>query len=550
MANVEFLALSGLDDKEKSCLVLNINDNIFILNCGIDIPSVSTLGIQGFVPDFAYLAENKSKIKGLFIGTAYYEKFGGLQYMKDELIPKIYTSEFNKKIIEGEINKKLDFEVLTSLTPIVFNNIKVTPFKIANFLPSSLGFIFSVDDENYIYIEDGVVTATNSKFTKNDLLALFPITNGKKNILLTTPGIVNVESGFAAPHFDPQHFINGIIEDAQRTIIALYSFELYKISAIFESAIKFNRQVTFVNKKTLALARELQSQGYLQKNVKIVDFESVKGNNSVIIIVDENKHKLYVLMESIIAGECQPFIFNAQDTFLFASSTINGYEKKEADLFDNVNRTHVKHAIKLDKQIIDFKPGGEDLKFLVSLFQPAYVIPVDALYMKFVLMARAISELIPTQKILILDNGRKIKFNNGVYDTHFENIPINAQPISLEGAIDLAGGSLIERKQMQADGAVVVSFLIDQTNKKVLQSKYEMIGVGELNEENAGVLKGIKDEVNDEFNRTLAQLDGNSIREQIRDVKMNIRRKLDKQFLAKFEKRPLIVITTVLRSFR
>jgi ribonuclease J len=51
MAKIDFFALGGLDEHGKDCYVLNINGDIFLINCGISTPPSVTLGIKKIIPD-------------------------------------------------------------------------------------------------------------------------------------------------------------------------------------------------------------------------------------------------------------------------------------------------------------------------------------------------------------------------------------------------------------------------------------------------------------------------------------------------------------------
>jgi ribonuclease J len=53
MAKIEFFALGGLDEHGKTCYVLTINSDIFIIDCGITTPPAVSLGVKKIIPDFA-----------------------------------------------------------------------------------------------------------------------------------------------------------------------------------------------------------------------------------------------------------------------------------------------------------------------------------------------------------------------------------------------------------------------------------------------------------------------------------------------------------------
>ena len=45
----------------KNMYVVDINDGIYILDCGLQVPGNELLGIDIVIPDFSYLEENKDR---------------------------------------------------------------------------------------------------------------------------------------------------------------------------------------------------------------------------------------------------------------------------------------------------------------------------------------------------------------------------------------------------------------------------------------------------------------------------------------------------------
>ena len=51
-SKISFFALGGQDERGKNCYVLEINNNVFIINCGVLVPTTSLLGVKQLIPDF------------------------------------------------------------------------------------------------------------------------------------------------------------------------------------------------------------------------------------------------------------------------------------------------------------------------------------------------------------------------------------------------------------------------------------------------------------------------------------------------------------------
>src|SRR5438067_6670516 len=108
--NLKIFALGGLHEVGKNCYVLEKNEDIIIVDCGIKFLNGSNLA-DGTIPNFTYLLENKERIKGLFITHGHEDHIGGIPYLL-QLIPNIpiYGSDFSisllKQKLRGESKEK------------------------------------------------------------------------------------------------------------------------------------------------------------------------------------------------------------------------------------------------------------------------------------------------------------------------------------------------------------------------------------------------------------------------------------------------------------
>ena len=146
MSLINFFGLGGLDERDKRCFVLGVDEQYFVFNMGISIPSFSRLGIKKIAPDFTWIEKNKSKIKGIFISSVNFDNVGGLLHLNNVIkdIP-IYTSEIGKVILESFFNKNsmkniknysdYTVKVVKPLEEIKLGNANITPFLILNSTP-------------------------------------------------------------------------------------------------------------------------------------------------------------------------------------------------------------------------------------------------------------------------------------------------------------------------------------------------------------------------------------------------------------------------------
>ena len=67
MNKIRIMALGGLDEDGKNMTLVEIDEDILIIDCGLKYPDTTSLGVEIIVPDFSYIEQNKSRVKGIFI---------------------------------------------------------------------------------------------------------------------------------------------------------------------------------------------------------------------------------------------------------------------------------------------------------------------------------------------------------------------------------------------------------------------------------------------------------------------------------------------------
>ena len=79
------LPLGGLGEIGKNMTVIEIDDRLLVVDCGLRFPTAEMVGIDLVLPDFTYLRERVASIEGIVITHGHEDHLGALPWILREL---------------------------------------------------------------------------------------------------------------------------------------------------------------------------------------------------------------------------------------------------------------------------------------------------------------------------------------------------------------------------------------------------------------------------------------------------------------------------------
>ncbi len=78
---MEIIPLGGLGEFGMNMMAIRYHDDILIVDAGLMFPRDELLGVDFVVPDFAYLLENREKVRGVIVTHGHEDHIGALAYL-------------------------------------------------------------------------------------------------------------------------------------------------------------------------------------------------------------------------------------------------------------------------------------------------------------------------------------------------------------------------------------------------------------------------------------------------------------------------------------
>ena len=99
---VRIIPLGGLTEVGKNMTVIECNNDLVVIDCGIGFPDEEMLGIDIVIPDTTWLEKNKEKIKGIVLTHGHEDHIGALPYVLKKINVPIYGTRLTLGLLEGK----------------------------------------------------------------------------------------------------------------------------------------------------------------------------------------------------------------------------------------------------------------------------------------------------------------------------------------------------------------------------------------------------------------------------------------------------------------
>ncbi|WP_423362804.1 ribonuclease J [Mycoplasma sp. P36-A1] len=469
---IKFVSLGGLDENGKNMYCFEINEDIYIVECGLKYPETQNLGIDIEIPSFDYLIENKHRVKALFVTHAHPDTMGAIQYLLKEVSPIIYATQLTSWIIEDRLkeanikNYKIKRIKENSIMKME-SGLKVHSFKTTHSIVQSVGIAFETSQGYVVFTSDFIFDFAAKPQYRSDLRKLIEME--RKGVLaLFTESVGASKPGFTAPNHRMSRWVEPIISKASsRVVITVYTHSLFNVQEIANVAIKYNYRILFFDKELQDLVHKHNKLDLaLVPPDKIAPISDIdKGD--VMVIISGNGIDLFEKLAKIASKADETLKPGSNDTFIIASPPIPGVEHVSIKAIDDISRLDSDVFILSSKQVGSMHASKEDLKMMISILNPKFYVPIKGEYTQLVDNADLGYDMnISKENIVVLENGEIITFNNGKLEEARNKVKTGSILIDGQNVNDSQTVVLKDRLTLSNEGTVIIGIGLDRKTKE------------------------------------------------------------------------------------
>ncbi len=472
---LKIIPLGGLGEIGKNLTVYEYENEIIIVDCGMAFPDEEMLGIDLVIPDFAYLEENKDKIKGLFITHGHEDHIGAVPYLLQKLNIPVFATRFSMALIENKLAEKnlLASAKLNIVKPgdIVAAGIMSVEFIYVNHsIPDSCALAIHTPAGVVIQTGDYKVDYTPTRGGIIDLARFGEL--GNKGVLALLSDSTNAERPGSTPSertvgesFDLL-FKNGA---DKRIIVATFSSNVHRVQMVIESAVKFGRKVAVSGRSMEQVVAKALELGYLEAPAgTVVSLDAVNKlpENEVCIVTTGSQGEPMSALTRMSTGDHRKVNITSRDLVIISAYPIPGNEKYVGKVVNELMKLGAEVVYEKYSQIhVSGHACQDEQKLMLALTKPQYFIPVHGEYKHLKKHCDLALQMgMHEENVLIPELGRVIEVS--VHGISAEStVTAGAVLVDGLGVGDVGNVVLRDRKHLGEDGLMVVSVTLSNKGK-------------------------------------------------------------------------------------
>ncbi len=474
---LHIIPLGGVGEIGKNMFIIQYQQDIILLDAGLMFPEDEMLGVDMVIPDITYLVENKEKIKAIVLSHGHEDHIGSLPF----ILPKINAPIYGTRLTLGLLKIKLDEAGL--LNQVSLNEIQAGDqlsvgvfdlnfFATNHSIPDSVGIIINTPIGNVVYTSDYKFDHTPVQGKVSDFYALAKI--GREGVLVALMDSTNAERpGFTHSETEVGESLSNIFHSAEgRIMIVTFASNVHRIQQIINAAASAGRKVVVDGWSMVNVVAISQELGYLNiPPSTLINLEELKKypKNQVVILTTGTQGEPMSALARLANASHRKLEISHGDTVVIAATPIPGNEKLVSKTINNLYKRGAQvHYEAIAGVHVSGHGSQEDIKLMLNLLRPQYLIPVHGEYRHLVHHGKLGEKMgIKKENIFIVENGTVMEFTptQGRIAS-----PVQSGVVFVDGlgVGDVGSVVLRDRQVLSHDGIFIVFMTIDTKEMRIL----------------------------------------------------------------------------------
>ena len=467
---LRIIPLGGLGEIGKNMMALEFDDDIIIVDCGVQFPEEGMLGVDLIIPDVSYLVERVDRVRGILITHGHEDHIGALPFVLPQLpvpvfAPRLAHGLISAKLKERRASRGFEATPIDPGIPYQFGqHFAARWFRVCHSIPDAMGIAISTPLGTVIHTGDFKIDHTPVDGRTIDLNTL--ANHGNQGVLLLLSDSTYAE----VPGYTPSEQVVGealdraIREAPGRVMVATFASLVSRVQQVVDAAERYGRKVSIVGRSMVDTVNVASDLGYLRLPPGILLPLHATRNlppEQVVLMTTGSQGEPTSALVRIANEEHRDVKIMAGDTVVISATPIPGNELPVSRTIDNLLRQGARVLYDRVATVhVHGHASQEELKLVLSLVKPRYFVPVHGEYRHLTAHAQLAWDMgVASDGIFVLEDGDVLELTHQGGTTGER---ISAGPIFVDGVSrrDMQSPVLSQRRSLSRDGVVVVVLTI------------------------------------------------------------------------------------------
>ena len=476
-SKLKVMMLGGLNEIGKNIAVLEYEDDIIVIDCGLAFPDDDMLGIDLVIPDITYLEKNADKIRGILITHGHEDHIGAIPYVLRTINPPIYGTRLTLGILENKLNEHKLTKQAQLNTVEAGDTVKLGCFE-ADFIHVN----HSIADAVAFAVRTPVGVVIHTGDFKLDVSPIdgemMDVTRlgeyGREGVLLLMCESTNVER----PGYTPsERKVGGQLDQIymqngdKRIIIATFSSNVHRVQQIINTSAKYGRHVAVTGRSMVNVVGAAVRLGYMDVPedvlIDISDIGRYKPEQITIITTGSQGEPMSALYRMAFSDHNQVELTSG-DLVVLSSHAIPGNEVLVGKIINEMYRRGVNVYHEEEEVHVSGHACREEIKMMHSLTKPKFFMPIHGEY-RHLMQHKELAQFMgmSADHIFVCEIGQVLELD-GESCRRAGSVPSGRVLIDGYGVGDVGNIVLRDRRHLAQDGLIVVVATVDVDSCEII----------------------------------------------------------------------------------
>ena len=463
--------LGGLNEIGKNITVIECQNDIILVDCGMAFPDGDMLGVDLVIPDFSYVEQNYERVRGIVLTHGHEDHIGGLPFLLAKVNVPIYGTPLTLGLVENKLREhslinKAKLNVVNAGDSIKLGCMEVKFIHVNHSIPDAVAFAIKTPGGTVVHTGDFKIDCTPISGEMIDLSSFAKV--GDEGVLALLGESTNAERpGYTPTEMMVSESLDTLFKKAEnyRIIIATFASNVNRVQQIINCAEKYGRKVAFSGRSMVNYMDVAKRLGYLNlpDNILIdIDMLNRYSPEQVVLVTTGSQGEPMSALSRMAYSDHRKVMVGEGDFIIISANPIPGNEKTVGNVVDELLKRGCKVIY---ESMYDVHVSGhacqEELKILHRLVKPKFFIPVHG-EQKHLRKHAELAEFLGMDKkhIFIGDIGSTVEITeDGMKEVG--KVPAGKVFVDGLGVGDVGSIVLRDRKHLGQDGLIIIVASLD-----------------------------------------------------------------------------------------